>query len=70
MLDTLKKKKVWIPLLIILVLIAGYVFSTSGSEQDIFVDTELVELRDIIQRVNASGKIQPCLLYTSPSPRD
>lgn len=59
MLDTLKKKKVWIPLLIILVLIAGYVFSTSGSEQDIFVDTELVELRDIIQRVNASGKIQP-----------
>ena len=59
MLDTLKKKKVWIPLLIILLLIAGYVFSTSGSEQDIFVDTELVELRDIIQRVNASGKIQP-----------
>ena len=59
MLDTLKKKKVWIPLLIILVLIAGYVFSTSGSEQDIFVDAELVELRDIIQRVNASGKIQP-----------
>ena len=43
MLDTLKKKKVCIPLLIILVLIAGYVFSTSGSEQDIFVDTELVE---------------------------
>ena len=59
MLDTIKKKKVWIPLLIILVLIAGYVFSTSGSEKDIFVDTELVELRDIIQRVNASGKIQP-----------
>ena len=59
MLETLKKKKVWIPLLIILIAIAGYVFSTSGSDKDIFVDTELVELRDIIHRVNASGKIQP-----------
>ena len=50
MLETLKKKKVWIPLLIILIVIAGYVFSTSGSDKDIFVDTELVELRDIIHR--------------------
>ena len=59
MLDTLKKKQVWIPLLIILVLIAGYVFSTSDSDKDIFVDAELVKLRDIIHKVNASGKIQP-----------
>ena len=46
-------------LLIILVLIAGYVFSTSDSDKDIFVDAELVKLRDIIHKVNASGKIQP-----------
>ena len=30
------------------------------------VETELVSLRTVIQKVNASG----CLLYTSPSPRD
>ena len=59
MLDTLKKKKVWIPLVIILLVIIGYVFSTSKSDEGLYVDAELVELRDIIQRVNASGKIQP-----------
>ena len=59
MLDTLKKKKVWIPLIIIIMIIIGYMFSTSRSDEGLFVDTELVELRDIIQRVNASGKIQP-----------
>ena len=59
MLDTLKKKKVWIPLIIIIMIIIGYMFSTSRSDEGLFVDSELVELRDIIQRVNASGKIQP-----------
>ena len=59
MLDTLKKKKVWIPLVIISMIIIGYVFSTSKSDEGLYVDAELVELRDIIQRVNASGKIQP-----------
>ena len=59
MLDTLKKKKVWIPLIVIIMIIIGYMFSTSRSDEGLFVDTELVELRDIIQRVNASGKIQP-----------
>ena len=59
MLDTLKKKKVWIPLVIVLLVIIGYVFSTSKSDEGLYVDAELVELRDIIQRVNASGKIQP-----------
>ena len=59
MLDTLKKKKVWIPLVIVLMIIIGYVFSTSKSDEGLYVDAELVELRDIIQRVNASGKIQP-----------
>ena len=59
MLDKLKKKKVWIPLVIVLLVIIGYVFSTSKSDEGLYVDAELVELRDIIQRVNASGKIQP-----------
>ena len=59
MLDTFKKKKVWIPLVIVLMIIIGYVFSTSKSDEGLYVDAELVELRDIIQRVNASGKIQP-----------
>ena len=59
MLDTLKKKKVWIPLVIVLIIIIGYVFSTLKSDEGLYVDAELVELRDIIQRVNASGKIQP-----------
>ena len=59
MLDTLKKKKVWIPLVIVLIIIIGYLFSTSKSDEGLYVDAELVELRDIIQRVNASGKIQP-----------
>ena len=59
MLDKLKKKKVWIPLVIVLLVIIGYVFSTSKSDEGLYVDAELVKLRDIIQRVNASGKIQP-----------
>ena len=55
----MKKKKVWIPLLIILIL--GIWFSTtkSRSEDVVSVDAEKVELRTIVQKINASGKIQP-----------
>ena len=59
MLNTLKKKKVWIPLLILIIGITGYFKMVGNSDEDIFVDAELVELRDIIHKVNASGKIQP-----------
>ena len=59
MLNTLKKKKVWIPLVILIIGITGYFKTVGNSDEDIFVDAELVELRDIIHKVNASGKIQP-----------
>ena len=59
MLNTLKKKKVWIPLLILILGITGYFKMVVNSDEDIFVDAELVEFRDIIHKVNASGKIQP-----------
>ena len=58
MIQTLKKKKVWIPLVIIL-LILIYLFFKSNSDDDIFVDSDYVSLRDIVHKVNASGKIQP-----------
>ena len=59
MLKTLKKKKVWIPITIIAMLLIGYVYMISNSDEDIFVNAEFVELRDIIHKVNASGRIQP-----------
>ena len=59
MLNTLKKKKVWIPLLILILAITGYFTTIANSDKDIYVDAELVELRDIVHKVNASGKIQP-----------
>ncbi len=58
MIQTLKKKKVWIPLVIIL-LILIYLFFKSNSDDDIFVDSDYVALRDIVHKINASGKIQP-----------
>ena len=59
MIKILKKKKVWISLLIILILVIWYFTFKSDSEKIIFVDAEKIELRDIVQKVNASGKIQP-----------
>tara|TARA_B110001454_G_scaffold72441_1_gene70239 strand:+ start:1502 stop:2821 length:1320 start_codon:yes stop_codon:yes gene_type:complete len=59
MIKILKNKKVWIPLLILILGITGYFITVANSDEDIFVDAELVELRDIIHKVNASGKIQP-----------
>ena len=55
----MKKKKVWIPLLIILSLSTWFFIKRSGSDDTISVDVEKVELRTIIQKINASGKIQP-----------
>ena len=52
-------KKVWIPLLIILILAIWFLNSRSGSDDVISIDAEKVELRTIVQKINASGKIQP-----------
>ena len=58
MLKTLTKKKVWIFLLILIIVIIGIIILTDNSEE-IFVETEQVKRRNIVQKVNASGKIQP-----------
>ena len=52
-------KKVWIPFLIILMLAIWFLNSRSGSDDVISIDAEKVELRTIVQKINASGKIQP-----------
>ena len=59
MFKTMKKKKFWIPSLVILSLLSWFLIERSGSEEIISVDAEEVELRTIIQKINASGKIQP-----------
>ena len=59
MLKTLKKKIVWIPLLIFMTSSIWFLISNSSKEKIIYVDGELIELRNIVQKINASGKIQP-----------
>ncbi len=55
----MKMKKVWIPILIILILVIWFLTSKSASDDVISIDAEKVELRTIVQKINASGKIQP-----------
>ena len=59
MLNTIKKKKVWIPLFTLFIIIIGYFISSSADEKELRVEVELVQSREIVQKVNASGKIQP-----------
>ena len=59
MFTILKKKKVWIPGLILLTTIVWFFMKKSGSENIIFVNAEKIDLRTIVQKINASGKIQP-----------
>ena len=59
MIQLLKKKKVWIPISISIIIAVWYFIFKSDSEKVIYVDAEKVELRNIVQKVNASGKIQP-----------
>lgn len=59
MLNILKKKKVWIPLFTLIIIIVGYFISGSSDEKELRVEVELVQSREIVQKVNASGKIQP-----------
>lgn len=59
MLNKLKKKKVWIPLSISFLLLVGYFVMLGGKDEGLSVSVEFVQLRDIVHKVNASGKIQP-----------
>jgi HlyD family secretion protein len=59
MFTILKKKKVWIPGLILLTATVWFLMKKSGSDNMIFVNAEKIELRTIVQKINASGKIQP-----------
>ena len=59
MLNILKKKKVWIPLFTLFIIIMGYFISGSSDEKELRVEVELVQSREIVQKVNASGTIQP-----------
>ena len=59
MFTILKKKKVWIPGLILLTATVWFFTKKSGSDNIIFVNAEKIELRTIVQKINASGKIQP-----------
>jgi len=59
MLKILKKKKVWIPLLILTVLAGSFFIFRDNNAEEIIVQTEKVQRRDIVHKVNASGKIQP-----------
>ena len=55
--SVLQKKKVWIPLVLIILVIAG--FLSRSTDEAIIVDMETVKRTDIIYKVNASGRIQP-----------
>ena len=59
MIQKLKKKKIWIPFLI--VAITASIVATKYFDDDDYlsVTAEKVQKRDIIHKVNASGIIQP-----------
>jgi len=57
MLSVLKKKKGWIPLILIVLIITG--FLSRSRDEAIIVEAETVKRTDIIHKVNASGRIQP-----------
>jgi HlyD family secretion protein len=59
MLKQLKQKKIWIPLLVIILGGTGYWIVNSSEDGEISVQAEEVIRRDIIHKVNANGKIQP-----------
>ena len=59
MIQKIKNKKVWIPLLIIVIATIVIIMKFYGEDDQISVEAEKVEKRDIIHKVNASGVIQP-----------
>ena len=68
--------KVTTSTLIIFVLIAGWVFYLTNIKKDDLLTvryysiSELASESNDIQKIKVGGYIKPCLLYTSPSPRD
>ena len=59
MFKILKKKKIWIPFLTSLILGFWIFITKSGSDDIVSIEAEKVKLRTIVQKINASGKIQP-----------
>ena len=59
MLEVIKKKTVWVPLVAICLLIIGFYLKYYKSDDMPTVTAEFVEKRDIVHKVNASGTIQP-----------
>ena len=59
MLEVIKKKTVWVPFVAICLLIIGFYLKYYKSDDTPTVTAELVEKRDIVHKVNASGTIQP-----------
>ena len=59
MLEVIKKKIVWVPLVAICLLFIGFYLKYYKSDDMLTVTAELVEKRDIVHKVNASGIIQP-----------
>ena len=59
MLEVIKKKTVWVPLVAIFLLIIGFYLKYYKSDDTPTVSAEFVEKRDIVHKVNASGTIQP-----------
>ncbi|MDC0881378.1 efflux RND transporter periplasmic adaptor subunit [Candidatus Marinimicrobia bacterium] len=59
MLEVIKKKTVWGPLVAMCLLIIGFYLKYYKSDDMPTVTAELVEKRDIVHKVNASGTIQP-----------
>ena len=59
MLEVIKKKTVWVPLVAICLLIIGFYLKYYKSDDMPTVTAEFVKKRDIVHKVNASGTIQP-----------
>jgi len=59
MFKIIKKKKIWIPFLTSLILGFWIFITKSGSDDIVSIEAEKVKLRTIVQKINASGKIQP-----------
>ena len=59
MLEIIKKKTVWVSLVAICLIIIGFYLKYYKSDDMPTVTAELVEKRDIVHKVNASGTIQP-----------
>ena len=59
MIQNLKKKKIWIPLLIAAITASVVATKYFGDDDYLSVTAEKVQKRDIIHKINASGIIQP-----------